>query len=105
MNPSTPGQFIKLEIDAEQWQRDIRTFAETTNQALQAIVAQLSNSCSLGHVAASNQNPTRLNEQCTASITTPESESHSPFATDPFGDKNRLSELKQQLAQRISKSR
>ena len=84
----------KLEIDAEQWQRDIRTFAETTNQALYAIVSQLSNSCSNSHTLP-QRDPSPPSETT----------SQSSITASQIGDEDRLAKLKSQLAQRIFKSR
>ena len=91
MNTEQPA---KLEIDAEQWQRDIRTFAETTNQALYAIVSQLSNSCSHSHVPPQHDQARQAKHPRESSITASQT-----------GDEDRLSKLKSQLAQRILKSR
>ena len=112
MKTENPQQPFKLEIDAEQWQRDIRTFAETTNQALVAIVSQLSNSCSTQpsiHRQAPNaqiswdqfEESTKRPERALSLPS--ESSLPSPLAATENSDCDRLSRLKSQLARRISR--
>lgn len=102
MTTERPEQLVKLEIDAEQWQRDIRTFAETTNQAIHAIVSQLSNSCVAGgrsQIEKSNGLPHYESDPPHESL------SHASTTAARMGDGDRLSQLKSQLAQRIFRSR
>ena len=112
MNPQQPEKPVRLEFDAEQWQRDVRTFADTTNQALHAIVAQLSNSCSTDmHPTITNPGRKTEPSQTAESARSAQHESEQqqepnlPTATTEVGSDDRLSKLKSKLAQRIAKSR
>lgn len=97
MHQASPEKPFELTIDVEQWRRDIQTFANTTKRALDAIAAELSIGCngrpnsprSIGNGDTDNR------ERSMPSLET-------PAEKNPGED--RLAKLKQQLAQRISKS-
>ncbi len=93
-----PAQFTPLTIDSEQWRLDIKTFAEATNHALEAIISQLSNGCSPD---GSHQELSPHREQ--ASGATMSSAVTASAGNDTSSD-FRFTELKSQLAQRLSKS-
>ena len=98
MNQNQKPKTTALDINVDQWRRDINTFAATTLQALDVIVAQLSNSCTIlpkdDEWGDSNDRPTaaQMDERTT---------------NEPKRDANndeRLSQLKFRLAERILKS-
>ena len=91
------SQFSPLSIDTDQWRRDIRTFAETTNQALEAIVAELSNRCSQERRPASDQLPHGDDAQ---PVSAPEISGRS--SRDNESDP-RLGDIRQQLAERLAR--
>jgi hypothetical protein len=93
-----PENPTELAIDAEQWRRDIQTFAETTSQVLNAIAAELSNECSHGDpfpkTILNNPNEHRIAKNGKAS---------SIVATEsPINE--RLARLKSQLAKQMQKT-
>lgn len=98
MNQNRQTQLKPISIDVEQWRSDISTFVETTSQALSAIIAELSGSCSGGFVAPNV--PAQNNETMGAPV------SPNPVAATSFDTHrdDRLEKLKSQLARRISKS-
>ena len=97
MNETTSEQPTALAINVDQWRSDIKTFAETTIQALNAILAQLSNSCAAGIDDDWIQPGTpKNNEQ-------EDSNSISNFATRDVCQEDRLAQLKTELAMRILK--
>lgn len=102
MNTELPDTPTDLIIDMDQWRRDIQTFAQTTQQALDAIVAELSNHCSGGFSSDPNH---RLGDPAIPSFENQFSGSPSsvPVSADEDGN-DRLEKLKLKLAARISKS-
>ena len=97
MNQPAEKKPIKLSLDVEQWKRDIRTFSETTSQALNAIAAELSNECSTGHGTYSKTRGSDAGPETMGFPTASRVAGSSP--TD-----DRLAILKSQLAERISKT-
>lgn len=73
-----------LNIDVEQWRREIRMFSESTQKALEAIVSDLSNSCSNAESSAPGRTP--LPGRTKADTV----------------DGDRLASLKEQIAQRLN---
>jgi hypothetical protein len=98
MNQDRQTQPNHISIDVEQWRSDISTFVETTSQALTAIIAELSGSCSSGFSAS--ESPTQNIESTENAVS---ASPVSPASIDTCRD-DRLEKLKSQLAQRISKS-
>ena len=104
MNP----QLTPLTIDADQWRLDIKTFAEATNQALEAIVSKLSNRCS------GDFSHQEIDLPCDPALGIVKTPTETTSAgSDTHGDNrrhdncrgdHRLAELRSQLAQRLSKS-
>ncbi len=92
MHHPQPEKPTELKIDVEQWRGDIQTFVETTNRALDAIAAELSNGCS-----------SRFDETATNSRRQ-SGEARSVLGTDKTSVDDRLARLKAQIAERISKS-
>jgi hypothetical protein len=92
MNHPQPEKPAELKIDVEQWRGDIQTFVETTNRALDAIAAELSNGCS------SRFDETAINPRSQTG------ETRSVLGADKTSVDDRLSRLKTQIAERISKS-
>lgn len=102
----TDSNFIDL--DLEQWRREIDTFAAATTSALDAITGELSTVCSGGQVSSiAKSAPAQLSEKGTTVL--PRS-THEPGAVRPAIDKNttptssggRLASLKEKLASRIN---
>ena len=73
-----------LNIDVDQWRREIRMFAESTQSAIEAIVSDLSNSCSSSETTAGGYAPPPRR------------------ATSDNLDGDRLSNLKEQIAKRLN---
>jgi hypothetical protein len=96
MNENLSKQLIPLEINVDQWRRDVKTFAETTIQALDAIVSQLSNSCS------SSSSGDEWNHANYRERENPEARTN--FATSDARNDDRLAKIKSQLAKRLSNS-
>ena len=78
----------KLDVDLDQWRRDVQMFAATTKQALAGIVADLSSQCS----GSRSEFEAPSDQRRTGSGT----------ASNPASDGNRLSQLKAQLAERLN---
>ena len=96
MNQPLSEKPIELNIDVDQWRRDIQTFASTTKRVLDAIAAELSNDC-----AKNSGEPiqsVRTSPQTAVTHSLNVSQDETPGADD------RLAKLKSQLAKRISKS-
>ena len=94
MNQPIPKKPTELAIDIDQWKRDIKTFTDTTSQALNAIAAELSNECSKGHgqrAAGTDgfQSPATSSDELSSSYNDPQRN-------------QRLADLKSQLTKRIS---
>jgi L-lactate utilization protein LutB len=94
MEHQTKTRPYALDLDIDQWRRDISTFASTTGQALEAIISELSASCTeeggSRHVySVSDEQPL-----CNTPI---------DRLADPGGD-DRLAKLKSQIAERLAKS-
>lgn len=92
MSQIQPDRPTELAIDIDQWKRDIKTFVDTTKQALHAIAAELSYECSNGYESSFGSGPSH--------------ESLRPIKNDPNDAQEsvRLAQLKSQLSQRISKT-
>ena len=105
MNQQLPEKPTELAIDVEQWRSDIQTFAETTNRAIAAIAAELSNGCS-GRRSERNITTRAGNPGQGTADKQIETKFAAPETFDPNDDpgNDRLAKLKQQLAQRIAKS-
>lgn len=95
MKYELPEQPTALVIDVDQWRRDIRTFSDTTSQALETIVAQLSNSCSTGRSSSRLPSSDRLTSEDS------NQNSSTTFSASGINSDERLAKLKSQLAQRI----
>ena len=104
MNDQTPANPKFLYLDLDQWRQDIRTFANATRQALDAIADELSTQCSVGGSQITGvegqpaggrpqQSPRQRNEMSTRPVT----------QTSSSGDNDRLAKLKHQLAERLAK--
>lgn len=98
MTRPQPEKPAALTIDVDQWRRDIATFADTTKQALDAIAAELSNGCS-GNI------PRRSDLRSTGQAPISSTANNAAMSSrDRSAGDDRLARLKDQLAQRISKS-
>ncbi len=97
MNNETHEKVIPLAIDVEQWRRDIQTFADTTGQALEAIIAELSASCSSSATGATLGQSGDANWERTLAFMTDSS-------TQDCRRDERLANLKSKIANRISQS-
>jgi hypothetical protein len=106
VNPQLPGTNVETEqekqtqpyplaLDIDQWRRDIRTFSDATGQVLEAIVSELSASCSdhrsrgLPHRPASNPSPQ-------------DRDTFDSVCELPGDD--RLAQIKSQIAARLAKT-
>jgi hypothetical protein len=100
MNQPFPDKPIELAIDAQQWRREIQTFKVATNQALHAIAAELGNECS---AVAAPENTGSTIQHAPENV---ERQSANPSDFEPAEStgRERLADLKSQLAKRISKS-
>ena len=99
MKQETKEQPHQLSIDVEQWSSDIETFAKTTREALDAIIAELSASCSSQPADMEMPGVVREFPSDWAGDTS-RIDSDTPAARQD----ERLEKLKSQLARRISKS-
>ena len=97
MNRPLSDNPIELNIDVDQWRRDVQTFASTTKRVLDAIAAELSNDCAKNVGEIQTIQRVRPNPESAL----PSSSSVNP--KDSQGE-DRLAKLKDQLAKRISKS-
>jgi hypothetical protein len=99
MNRENEEEIFELQLDIAQWRTDIHTFAETTSQALDAIISELSRNCSrsgrallvpdeLSSIKPGYQD--RLNSHA------------SPTTLDKSRSDSRLAQLEAQLADRIA---
>ena len=100
MTHPLPEQPTELKIDVEQWRRDIQTFVETTNRALDAIAGELSNSCSSSFDEPSTKSHGNKGYEL---LTKAHNEPAFTAGVESSGD-DRLARLKAQLAARISKT-
>ena len=100
MNQPIPDKPTELAIDTEQWRREIKTFTTATNRALDAIAAELSRECSAiaspGCSQGSTQNSHENGE--------PTPKTPPKFEASETNGRQRLADLKSQLAKRISTS-
>jgi hypothetical protein len=112
MAEKTESTIQLIDIDLEQWRRDINTFATTTQQALDAIANELSNSCNDGHASPSRSTVktsvanTNLSRQPKTKRGPKTAESKSKInhtSKSSFGD-DRLANIKEKLAQRLAKN-
>ena len=112
----TGSKFIN--VDLEQWRRDIDTFAAATTSALDAIISDLSTVCSGGQVSSVAQSPpiqmnpvnatqatdlqqTKIKTIASRPVTASGSTEKSAA---PSNGGNRLASLKEKLASRINKN-
>ena len=97
MNETKHEKPTPLAVNVDQWRSDIKTFAETTIQALDAILAQLSNSCAngIGDDWIQSSEPERCEQEDPIATTN--------FAAKDVRQEDRLAQLKTELAMRISK--
>lgn len=109
-------------IDTEQWQRDIRTFAEATREALEAIAGELTNQCSPGlgagneklgtnRVPQSNQQQNKFemsnahtpSQSAARPTTNPENSTRCDADSNiSHHSDNRLADLKSELERRLA---
>ena len=103
-----------INVDLEQWRRDIDTFAAATTSALDAIVSELSTVCSgdqVSSVAGSSSvrataKPTTVLQHAkneSDSVKAPTAPSSSSRSTALTNGGSRLASLKEKLASRINK--
>lgn len=102
MSTKTKPSFISY--DTEQWRRDIRAFANTTREALDAIVSELSNQCSGNAVVrpatAESKKISEADSACRSRATTPTRQTAATSdSNSETGD--RLAQLKKRLAEKL----
>lgn len=100
MSEETPQQPETFTIDVDQWRREIRMFAESTEQAIGAIVAEFSADGSARHDVETNR-PYSLGSG--DSHTSDSNTLENNDSVRSAGSSDRLALLKEQLAQRLSK--
>jgi hypothetical protein len=93
MEQQTKPRPYALDLDIDQWRRDVATFANTTGQALEAIISELSASCT--------EEGSRINRLVSDDSTIRGTTNN--VATESDGD-DRLAKLKSQIAKRLAKS-
>ena len=116
MSDKTTSDAQFIDVDLEQWRRDINTFASTTQGALDAIVDELSNALG-GSKSASRRKP---NEKTNHALSTNQVAKNTDSGggktkpvtkktSDPQGSnagrEDRLASVKQKLASRMAKKK
>ncbi len=104
-----PTKFVNVDLD--QWRRDINTFASTTHEALAAIVDEISNT--VGGQVNPEKNKTRIGSRTnTRSLKTflPSTETDAKARESKKPDANssredRLANLKERLAIRMAQAK
>lgn len=103
-----------INVDLEQWRRDIDTFAAATTSALDAIVSELSTVCSGDQVSSvTGSSPVQATAKQTTVLQHAKNEADAVKATAatssisksviPTNGGSRLASLKEKLASRINK--
>ena len=109
---STESEFIN--VDLEQWRRDIDTFAAATTSALDAIIIELSTVCSGDQVSSVvRSSPVQVTTNRATDLQQADNEADALKAatatssidssTTPTNGGSRLATLKEKLASRINK--
>ncbi len=111
-NEETP---VELNIDVEQWRRDVRTFADATSAAIHGIVAELTEQCSLinlepkSNLSKSNEarRLERRADQTSVQLHGTENDREAPKDDAPLDDRSesRLSNLRPRLAEQLYSQR
>lgn len=97
MSESTGQKPQCFSIDVDQWRREIRIFAESTEQAIEAIVAEYSDDSKAGGVESKNETSGHWADEFS------NDDSEKKRSHRGGGSSDRLALLKEQLAQRLSK--
>ena len=110
MTEKNENKIQLIDLDLEQWRRDINTFATATQQALDAIADELSNTCNGGQGAPvqSTAEKVSTNRKFTRKATTNHESKTDQTNSKPadisktsFGN-DRLATIKEKLAQRLA---
>ena len=114
MSDQTSTESEIINVDLEQWRRDIDTFAAATTSALDAIVSELSTVCSSDQVSSvARSSPVQVTTNRATDLQQAENEDDAVKAatatssidksTTPTNGGSRLATLKEKLASRINK--
>jgi len=108
MKNQTETETNSINVDLDQWRRDIDTFASAMTSALDAIVDELSNACSGSDIrpnsSTTKRAPVARQSKINSTANRPATTSKPNNSSASTSSNSRLASLKEKLASRMNKN-